>query len=119
MAKLSSGGEQVEVEDGKRLVLAIEQDLGIGIMHRCGGNAMCTTCRVVFESGEPSTMTEAELDLLEGRDLLGTARLSCQILAAGDMSLTPVLTQESEGTTNPGDAPDPEIQPPPVWTERP
>ena len=119
MAKLTSGDEQVEVEDGKRLVLAIEEDLGIGIMHRCGGNAMCTTCRVVFELGEPSTMTEAELDLLEGRDLLGEARLSCQIKAEGEMVLTPVLTKGSEGTTNAGDKPDPDIQPPPVWTDRP
>ena len=119
MAKLSSGDQQAEVADGKRLVLAIEDDLGIGILHKCGGNAMCTTCRVVFESGEPTSMTEAELDLLEGRDLLGTARLSCQIAAQGDMAFTPVLTLESEDTTNPGDTPDPEIQPPPVWTERP
>ena len=119
MATLSSGEEEVEVPDGKRLVLAIEQDLGIGIMHRCGGNAMCTTCRVVFESGEPSSMTEAELDLLEGRDLLGEARLSCQIRAAGEMTFTPVLTLASEGTDNPGNTPDPDIQPPPVWTERP
>lgn len=119
MATLSSGGEQVEVADGKRLVLAIEEDLGIGIMHRCGGNAHCTTCRVVFESGEPTNMTEAELDLLEGRDLLGEARLSCQIKAEGEMAFTSVLTQESEGTTNPGDAPGPEIQPPPVWTAQP
>lgn len=119
MAKLSSGGNQVEVADGTRLVLAIEQDLGIGILHKCGGNAMCTTCRVTFESGEPTTMTEAELDLLEGRDLLGNVRLSCQIKAEGDMTFTAVLTQESEGTTNPGDTPDPDIQPPPVWTDRP
>lgn len=119
MATLSSGDRQVEVADGKRLVLAIEEDLGIGILHRCGGNAMCTTCRVVFESGEPTTMTEAELDLLEGRDLLGQARLSCQIRAEGQMVLTPVLTKESEGTENAGDTPDPDIQPPPVWTERP
>lgn len=119
MATISSGGEEVEVPDGKRLVRAIEEDLGIGIMHRCGGNAMCTTCRVVFESGEPERMTEAELDLLEGRGLLGEARLSCQILAEATMAFTPVLTLESEGTTNPGDTPDEEIMPPPVWTERP
>ena len=119
MAKLTSGGKQVEVADGKRLVLAIEEDLGIGIMHRCGGNAMCTTCRVVFEAGEPATMTEAELDLLEGRDLLGKARLSCQIRAEGEMAFTPLLTKESEGTANAGNTPDPDIQPPPVWTEGP
>lgn len=119
MATIRSGDEQVEVADGKRLVLAIEQDLGIDILHKCGGNAMCTTCRVTFEVGEPTTMTEAELDLLEGRDLLGEARLSCQILAAGEMRFTPVLTQQSESTTDPGQTPEPDIMPPPVWGERP
>ena len=29
----------VAVEDGKRLVLAIEQNVGVDILHACGGNA--------------------------------------------------------------------------------
>ena len=61
MPKLSvEGFESVEVEPGKRLVLAIEQDAGVDILHACGGNARCTTCRVEFLDGEPSTMTRAE-----------------------------------------------------------
>ena len=39
------GEKAFEVETGKKLVLAIE-DAGIDILHRCGGNARCTTCRV-------------------------------------------------------------------------
>jgi hypothetical protein len=35
------------------------------------------------------------------------------------MTFTPVLTKASEGTDNAGPTPDPGIQPPPVWTERP
>jgi len=54
MATIEVDGRRVEVEDGKRLVLAIEEDLGIDILHKCGGNAMCTTCRVEFAAGEPS-----------------------------------------------------------------
>ncbi len=34
-----------EVESGTRLVLALERN-GVDILHRCGGNAKCTTCRV-------------------------------------------------------------------------
>ena len=34
-----------ETPAGTKLVLAIE-DAGIDILHRCGGNARCTTCRV-------------------------------------------------------------------------
>lgn len=39
-----------EVELGKKLVLALE-DNGVGILHRCGGKAKCTTCRVEVLEG--------------------------------------------------------------------
>ena len=49
MPKLTvEGFPTVDVETGKRLVLAIEQDAGVDILHACGGNARCTTCRVEF-----------------------------------------------------------------------
>jgi len=54
------GFAPVQVETGKRLVLAIEQDAGVDILHACGGNARCTTCRVEFVEGEPARMTAAE-----------------------------------------------------------
>ena len=69
-----------DVPEDLRLVLAIEEDVGVDIMHQCGGNAHCATCRVEFLEGEPEDMTEAEHTLLEMRELLGEARLSCQIL---------------------------------------
>jgi ferredoxin len=73
------GVGQYEVPDGKRLVLALEQDAGIDQLHACGGNARCTTCRVEFLDGEPDRMTVAERDVLSARGLSGV-RLSCQIL---------------------------------------
>ena len=45
------GEKSFEVENGKKLVLAIE-DAGIDILHRCGGNARCTTCRVQILAGD-------------------------------------------------------------------
>jgi ferredoxin len=48
-----------EVDDGTRLVLALERN-GVDILHKCGGWAKCTTCRVAFESGEPAATTPAE-----------------------------------------------------------
>ena len=58
MPKLTvEGFSTVDVETGKRLVLAIEQDARVDILHACGGNARCTTCRVEFVSGEPPRMT--------------------------------------------------------------
>lgn len=117
MATIEVDGKQAEVEDGKRLVLAIEQDLGVDILHKCGGNAMCTTCRVEFVEGEPETMTMAERDRLEGKDLLGQARLSCQIECAGTMKVKPLMTVSSTGSDDAGPPPATEITPPPEWTQ--
>ena len=58
------GVGEFEVAAGTRLVLALE-DNGGDPLHRCGGYARCTTCRVEFLSGEPDTMTEAERTKLE------------------------------------------------------
>jgi ferredoxin len=120
MPKLTVDGQSHEVANGKRLVLAIEE-AGVHIGHRCGGNARCTTCRVEFQSGEPSTMTRAEYDKLKERELLGQYRLSCQIVCDHDMAVHAVMTlenQASAGWTDTGGAPDPQVQPEAVFLPR-
>ena len=68
MLKLTvEGYGTFDVPDGKRLVLAIEEDAEVDVMHACGGNARCTTCRVEFIEGEPSRRTGAENAGLEAR----------------------------------------------------
>ena len=60
MPKLTvEGYGTFEVAAGKRLVNAIEQDAKVDILHACGGNARCTTCRVEFVDGEPVKMTRS------------------------------------------------------------
>jgi ferredoxin len=110
MPKLTVGGKTVEVPQGQRLVLAIEER-GVDIGHRCGGHAKCTTCRVEFESGEPGTMTQAEYEKLTERGLFGQYRLSCQIACDQDMSVRPIMTLESEGWTDTGPALGPTVTP--------
>lgn len=113
MAKITATADDqtttFDVEDGTRLVLALE-DNGVDILHKCGGFAKCTTCRVVFETGEPAETTEAEAEIAESRDL-GDARLSCQILAEGEMALTAVMTVSNSDFDDPGDTPEPQITP--------
>ena len=55
MPKLTvEGVGTFDVPEGKRLVLALEDEAKIDqLPHACGGNARCTTCRVEFVSGEP------------------------------------------------------------------
>ena len=121
MPKLTvEGFDTVDVEDGKRLVLAIEQDAGVDILHACGGNARCTTCRVEFISGEPTRMTRAEqMKLEEKRQAEGAAlqgvRLSCQIVCDHDMSVRALRRLAGSGRPDPGKTPEPTIQPPPEW----
>ena len=74
------GLKTFEAEEGRRLVLAIE-DAGIDILHRCGGHARCTTCRVEIIEGDAGEMTEREKTrLAREQDLAPNTRLSCQIL---------------------------------------
>ena len=108
------GFAPVEVENGKRLVLAVEQDAGVDILHACGGNARCTTCRVEFLSGEPAQMTVAEKTKLEEKGLSGI-RLSCQIVCDHDMTVRAISRLEGSGRPDPGRTPEPTIQPPPQW----
>jgi ferredoxin len=103
-----------EVPNDKRLVKAIEEDARVDILHACGGNARCTTCRVEFIDGEPTNMTAAEKERLAARGLTGV-RLSCQILCDHDMTVRAISRLEGSGRPDPGGPPADEITPPPVW----
>ena len=107
----------VDVENGKRLVRAIEEDAKVDILHACGGNARCTTCRIEFIAGEPTRMTKAEKLKLEEKGLSGV-RLSCQIECDHDMTVRAISRLEGSGRPDPGRTPEPTIQPPPEWTTK-
>jgi ferredoxin len=115
MPKLTvQGYGTFEVPEDKRLVLAIEQDAKVDILHACGGNARCTTCRVEFIEGEPLRMTAAEQQVLAAKGVTGV-RLSCQILCDHDMTVRAISRLEGSGRPDPGRTPEPTITPPPVW----
>jgi ferredoxin len=82
-----AGETSFDVADGRRLVLAIEE-AGIDILHRCGGNARCTTCRVEVLEGNAGPMTEAEEARLKSvSNRLDTTRLSCQVQVSDDLEI--------------------------------
>ena len=86
-----------EVESGKKLVLAIE-DSGIDILHRCGGQAKCTTCRVEVLDGEASPMEEAEQQRLALESAFTpSTRLSCQMRVTGDLSIRVLARTSTTG----------------------
>lgn len=99
----------------KRLVLAVEQDANVDILHACGGYARCTTCRIEFVEGEPAHMTVAERERLQAKGLSGV-RLSCQILCDHDMTIRAISRLEGSGRADAGATPELSITPPPEWT---
>src|SRR5947199_2050677 len=100
-AEIANGTQTFEAPAGKKLVLAIE-DNGIDILHRCGGNARCTTCRVEILSDNVGEKTEDEAAILSTREGLSeNTRLSCQIRIAEDMHVR-VINQASVAGIDPG-----------------
>ena len=86
-AETATGPQIFEAPAGKKLVLAIE-DAGIDILHRCGGNARCTTCRVEILAGNPEEMHELERNRLAMEaELADNIRLSCQIHLSDDLKV--------------------------------
>src|ERR1700704_4669304 len=93
-AEIASGLQVIEAPTGKKLVLVLE-DAGIDILHRCGGNARCTTCRVEVLEGDPGEMAELERNRLAVEaELADNIRLSCQIHVADDLKVR-VINQVS------------------------
>lgn len=104
VAETANGKVSVESEKGRKLVLALE-DSGIDILHRCGGNARCTTCRVEVLSGDPGPIGDAEKAILSTKTDLGDhTRLSCQVQIIDDMHVR-VINQVSVSGLDAGPRP--------------
>ncbi len=96
-AEAAQGTETIDVEEGRKLVLALE-DKGVDILHRCGGKAKCTTCRVEILSGDPGEIGEAERVILATKTDLGEkTRLSCQVHVADDLHVKVIRQSSVEG----------------------
>ncbi|ADU30464.1 2Fe-2S iron-sulfur cluster-binding protein [Evansella cellulosilytica] len=88
------GSKTFTVEEDKKLVLALE-DNGIDILHRCGGKAKCTTCRVEVLQGNFGPLTNIEKEAFERKGIEDTYRLSCQVYVTEDVTVRPIMTESS------------------------
>ena len=96
-AETAQGTIAFEAEQGRKLVLALEVN-GIDILHRCGGNARCTTCRVEILSGDPGEIGDPERAILATKtDLNDHTRLSCQMRIIDDLHVKVVRQSSVEG----------------------
>jgi ferredoxin len=104
-AETAAGAQTVEGAEGRKLVLALE-DGGIDILHRCGGNAKCTTCRVEVLEGDAGEMQDAERErLARETGLAENTRLSCQVRVAGDLRVRVLRQLSTSGLPDPGPRP--------------
>ncbi|HUQ31094.1 MAG TPA: 2Fe-2S iron-sulfur cluster-binding protein [Pyrinomonadaceae bacterium] len=93
-AETAAGAIAFDADEGRKLVLAIE-DAGIDILHRCGGNSKCTTCRVEVLAGDPGEIKDAERNRLAMETgLAENVRLSCQVRVIDDLKVN-VINQAS------------------------
>ena len=103
-AETATGTVEIECEPGRKLVLCLE-DNGVDILHRCGGNARCTTCRVELIDGELAPMREPEQAVLSTKTDLGpNTRLSCQNRVNSDLHVR-VINQVSVSGLDAGPRP--------------
>lgn len=106
----ATGTIAFDAVEGRKLVLEIE-DNGIDILHRCGGNARCTTCRVEILSGDPGEIREPEAAILSTKtDVNDHTRLSCQVRVHDDLHVK-VINQASVAGIDPGTRPVEETTP--------
>src|SRR5918993_2363287 len=104
-AEAANETQAFDAEEGRKLVLAIE-DAGIDILHRCGGNAKCTTCRVEVLAGDAGEMGEAERErLARETGLSENTRLSCQVRVRGDMKVRVLGQVSTRGLPDAGPRP--------------
>ncbi len=104
-AETAEGTVAFDCNDNRKLVLCIE-DSGVDILHRCGGNARCTTCRIEILEGDPGPIGEAEKTIMATKeDMTDHMRLSCQIRPIDDLHIR-VINQASVKGIEPGTRPE-------------
>ena len=93
--ELSNTGIEIDVPDGKSILQAT-LDKGINHAHACGGNGLCSTCRVYIEEGlsNVSPKNEVENSLSNALGLGPEIRLACQTTLTGNARVRRLVLDE-------------------------
>jgi len=115
--------KEITVESGTKLLKALI-DHETDVVHACGGNAKCTTCRVTIQKGVPTKKTQAQHDRFEKRIKAGATQydhpgvfLSCQVVVENDMTVSVSETFNSVIHDDHGKDTEDKITPDPVWLD--
>jgi ferredoxin len=115
--------KEITVERGTKLLKALI-DNEVDIVHTCGGNAKCTTCRVTIHKGVPTRKTQAQQERFERLIESGQTQfdhpavfLSCQVVVEDDMTVSASETFNRVIHDSPGKDTEDKITPDPVWLD--
>ncbi len=90
--------ERKIVAEPENTILEISLKNQIPHHHACGGNAKCSTCRVLILKGEEnlSPRNELEIELFKKKGLGSKIRLACQTKVRGDVTLKRLVREDFE-----------------------
>jgi adenylate cyclase len=91
------GEKQIAIEEGESILDASLKS-GIPHYHSCGGNARCTTCRILVQEGleNLNEINEKEAALRKLIPFSRNARLACQTYVTGPVSLHRMIKDDSD-----------------------
>lgn len=84
--KIQPLGRRAEVSRGTT-VLAGARAAGVQLASVCGGNGLCSTCRVFAALDGLAPATQREREVLSPAELAAGARLACQAVVVGDLTI--------------------------------
>jgi adenylate cyclase len=88
----------IDEQDTSLTLLQISLKHHIPHVHACGGNARCSTCRVMIHSGLDNVLprNEAEQRLADRKGLEDNVRLACQTQIQGPIHLRRLVLDETD-----------------------
>jgi adenylate cyclase len=91
-------GTRIEEEDGSLTLLQISLKHGVPHLHVCGGNARCSTCRVMISEGLENVLprNQPEQRLADAKGFEPDIRLACQTHLQGSVSLRRLVHDEKD-----------------------
>jgi adenylate cyclase len=96
--RITYANEKVVETDSRTSILGASLQGGIPHTHACGGNARCSTCRVLVIEGLEycSPPNDKEAVMAERRRFGPTVRLACQTTVAGDVTLRRLVLDDED-----------------------
>ncbi|TGL63776.1 peroxidase family protein [Leptospira sarikeiensis] len=90
----------IEPSDSSKSLLQISLDAGIPHIHACGGNARCSTCRIIVQDGDEYLLprNEKETALAQKKGFPDNVRLACQTKTNGDIVIRRLVIDEADQT---------------------